>query len=414
MSKIEVNQIASQIGGVLTIGASGDTVSLAAGASQSGFGRSGTVDWDTTKKTTGFTAVNGVGYFCDTTSAAFTVTLPATPSAGDIVALSDYTGTWTTNNVTVGRNSSNINGAASDLLLNGNNTTATLIYVDATEGWRVIDTGSLSEVNVQLFVTATGGTITTCGDFKIHTFTGPGSFVVSCGGNPLGSTEVDYLVVAGGGGTGNGGGGAGGYRTSFPGGTKISTPATTYPITVGGGGTASPGYTNGSPSIFSTITSAGGGHAGLSCTANGNPGGSGGGGSGLNNLTAGTGNTPPVSPPQGNNGGAGIVGTSGNRPGGGGGGAGAVGTAGTPGQGGPGGAGSANSITGSSVTYAGGGGGGTFSQAGTGGTGGVGGGGTGGSAGGAGTAGTVNTGGGGGGNSTAGGSGIVVIRYKFQ
>jgi hypothetical protein len=435
MSEIKVNKISQRSGTAITLGnsgtdfqlpsgadivaQSGSTITIASGATitnsgtASGFGPTGAVSWDTTKKTSGFNAVSGVGYFCDTTSAAFTVTLPAAPSAGAIVGIADYNGTAITNNITVGRNSSNINGSAADFKISINYASISFVYVDATAGWRSVDTSDTLSVQNK-FVSATGGTITTCGNFKIHTFTGPGSFIVSCAGNTLGSNEVDYLVVAGGGGTGNGGGGAGGYRTSFPGGTKISTPATTYPITVGGGGTASPGYTNGSPSIFSTITSAGGGYAGLSCTANGNPGGSGGGGSGLTNLTAGTGNTPPVSPPQGNNGGAGIVGTSGNRPGGGGGGAGAVGAAGTPGQGGPGGAGSANSITGSSVTYAGGGGGGTFSQAGTGGTGGVGGGGTGGSAGGAGTAGTVNTGGGGGGNSTAGGSGIVVIRYKFQ
>jgi hypothetical protein len=85
MSKIEVNQISSQCGSTLTVGQSGDTVTLAAGATQTGFGRTGTVDWDTTPKTTGFTAVSGNGYFVNTTSGAITVTLPATPSAGDIV-----------------------------------------------------------------------------------------------------------------------------------------------------------------------------------------------------------------------------------------------------------------------------------------------------------------------------------------
>jgi hypothetical protein len=50
------------------------------------------------------------------------------------------------------------------------------------------------------FIVATGGTISTCGDYKIHTFTGPGTFTVSCVGNPAGSDSVDYLVVAGGGG----------------------------------------------------------------------------------------------------------------------------------------------------------------------------------------------------------------------
>src|SRR5210317_1413875 len=77
------------------------------------------------------------------------------------------------------------------------------------------------------YITATGGTITTCGDYKIHTFTGPGTFCVSCAGNACGSNTVDYLVVAGGGGGGGapshgGGGGAGGYRES-PGTTTCYT-----------------------------------------------------------------------------------------------------------------------------------------------------------------------------------------------
>jgi len=422
--------IISESANVITIGASGDTVTLAAGASQSGFGRTGTVNWDTTKKTTGFTSVSGNGYFCDTTSSAFTATLPATPSAGAIVAFSDYTGTWTTNNITVGRNGSNINGAAADLLLNGNNTTATFIYVDGIEGWRIIDTGSLSEVNVQLFVTATGGTITTCGDFKIHTFTGPGSFIVSCAGNTLGSNEVDYLVVAGGGGGSAGAGGAGGYRESSgaasgcysasPLGSGVSAlPVSVqgYPITVGAGGAGNPGpgapgAVNGNPSVFSTITSTGGGRT-LDTgpgSFNGAPGGSGGGG--FSNTgsagTAGSGNTPPTSPPQGNPGGT-------PAPTNGAGGGGGATTAGTPGpSGGSGGVGGTSSITGTAVGRAGGGVG--FPGSGTA----VDGGGDGGSAspGDVATAGTVNTGGGGGGGNAflggAGGSGIVVIRYKFQ
>jgi hypothetical protein len=52
------------------------------------------------------------------------------------------------------------------------------------------------------YIVATGGTITCCGDYKIHTFTSDGTFCVSNAGNPAGSTTVDYLVVAGGGGGG--------------------------------------------------------------------------------------------------------------------------------------------------------------------------------------------------------------------
>ena len=77
----------------------------------------------------------------------------------------------------------------------------TLVYVDATQGWLVTDSG-YNQMHQQQYITATGGTITTCGDYKVHTFTGPGTFTVSLSGNPAGSNTVDYLVVAGGGGGG--------------------------------------------------------------------------------------------------------------------------------------------------------------------------------------------------------------------
>lgn len=441
MSKIEVNQIASQIGGVLTIGTSGDTVTLAAGALQSGFGRSGSVNWDTTPKTTNFTAVSGNGYFLDTTTTTLTITLPTTPSAGDIVAIADYANTSATNNITVGRNSSPIDGEAIDAKIKINGQVYTLVYVDATEGWKTVNQ-TFNQINTAEFVAATGGTITTCGDFKIHSFTGPGTFTVTNAGNPIGSASVDYLVVAGGGGSvvrGAGGGGAGGFRNNFPSPAIAGLPVsvTGYPITVGAGGTGVtalcapvPQGGDGNPSIFSTITSTGGGGGGSSNSpapiSNGRPGGSGGGrgssGCGSHPI-GGLGNTPPTSPPQGNDGGGGVPGNSA-----GGGGAGAVGTPNpTPGSvnGTAGGVGVANSITGSPVFYAGGGGGGAAGPGGTPGPGGSGGGGPGGTVpGGAGTAGTVNTGGGAGGGGWApgaaggagasGGSGIVVIRYKFQ
>ena len=77
-------------GSTVTIGRCGGTVALASGASQTGFGRTGTVDWQTAIKTATFTAVSGEGYFCDTaTTGAFTLTLPSSPSVGDIVALKD-------------------------------------------------------------------------------------------------------------------------------------------------------------------------------------------------------------------------------------------------------------------------------------------------------------------------------------
>jgi hypothetical protein len=431
MSEIKVNKISpKQTCTQVTLGDSGDTFTIPAGVTltnngtATGFGPTGAVSWNTTKITADPNpAVSGVGYFADTSSAAFTVTLPAAPSAGDIVAIADYNGTARTNNITVGRNSSNINGSATDLTINANYSAITLVYVDATAGWRLVDTFNQPE-----YVAATGGTITCCGDYKIHSFTGPGTFTVTNAGNLIGSSTVDYLVVAGGGGGAAGAGGAGGYRESSgaasgcysvsPLGSGVSAlPVITqaYPITVGGGGAGNtgpggPGAVNGNPSVFSTITSTGGGRT-LETgpgSFNGAPGGSG--GSGFSSTgsagTAGAGNTPPVSPPQGNPGGT--PGPS-NSSGGGGG----ATTAGTPGpSGGSGGVGATSSINGTPTGRAGGGVG--FPGSGTA----VDGGGDGGNTPTGATAGTVNTGGGGGGgnafNGAAGGSGIVIIRYKFQ
>ena len=114
MSTIKVNTITKRTGSTLTIGESCATVSLAFGASQTGFGRTGTVNWCTTAKTSPLTAESGKGYFINTTCGAVTVTLPSSPSAGDIVAFKDYANTFDTNSVTLGRNGSKINGECSD------------------------------------------------------------------------------------------------------------------------------------------------------------------------------------------------------------------------------------------------------------------------------------------------------------
>jgi len=263
------------------------------------------------------------------------------------------------------------------------------------------------------YVAATGGTVTTSGDFKIHTFTSPGTFCVSSAGNAAGSNTVDYMVVAGGGGGGksgtsdpSGGGGAGGYRESSgaasgcysrsPLGSGVSAlpvSVSPYPVTVGGGGGGSSSFpskgSNGSNSVFSSITSAGGGggasgygYGGTESSRNGNPGGSGGGagysGPGGGGGSVGSGNTPPVSPPQGSPGNP-IPGADG-------------GSALSTGSGN----GATSSINGSPVKRANGGDGGNPGS----------------------PAGPTNSGNGGGanfnGNGNSGGSGIVIIRYRFQ
>jgi len=433
MSKIEVNQISSQCGSTLTIGQSGDTVTLACGASQTGFGRTGTVNWNTTAITADPNpAVSGTGYFVNTTSGAITITLPTSPSAGDIVAFADYALTWDTNNLTLDPGSNKINGSTDDYIVSSEGKSLTLVYTDSTQGWKVVNDGNSDAGAQAQYIVATGGTVTCCGDYKIHTFTGPGTFTVCSVGNPAGSTTVDYLVVAGGGsGGGYGGGGAGGFResdgtasgcyTTSPLGACVAAlpvSAQGYPITVGGGGPTGGG--TGNPSTFSTITSAGGGtNTGPTCSSAGGSGGGGG-----HSGCGAAGNTPPVSPPQGNPGGnSGPV----QFVGGGGGGATQAGsTSSSPSTPASGGDGATTSISGSPTAYAGGGGGGAFppfpdlSP-----TGGLGGGGNGGYGAACvptrlGTSGTVNTGGGGGASPPnapvkgGGGSGIVIIRYKYQ
>jgi len=412
----------------VTLGRCGGTVALASGATQTGFGRTGTVDWNTTPKTATFSAVSGDGFFCNTSGGAFTCNLPA-GSAGSIVSLADYAATWQTYNLTVSPNGTDkIGGTNADAFLNTEGQSVTFVYVDSTQGW-INTMDSTSNVRSSSFVIATGGTPCTgaiCGDYKIHTFTGPGTFCVSSAGGPSGSNTVDYLVVAGGG-SGQaefGTGGAGGYRESVPSpaawtSSPIANPGNARPVTVqgysivvGGGGTT-PSPTCGSVSTFADITSAGGGKG---TSTQGTPGGSGGGGAAEPSPcnAGGTGNDPVVSPAQGFDGGDGAnCGGSGSRGGGGGGGATAAGTNGSPSSGGSGGAGATSSINGTPTTRAGGGG------AGPGGTGGPGGGGNG--APGTPRDGSVNTGGGGaswgrpvGGAAGAGGSGIVILRYKFQ
>jgi len=411
---------------------------------------------------TGLTAVAGRGYFINTTSGAQTVTLPASSNVGDVIVLKDYARTWATNNVTMASNT--FDGVASQTpSFSTNGQTVTLVYMDNTKGWSLINEDTTTGLGA-LFVTATGGTITTDGDFKVHSFTGDGCFVVSQAGNPAGSVSVDYLVVAGGGGGGSdnyparrngGGGGAGGFRLSnsyslpAPTTSPLATPtgitvtATSYPITVGAGGTAGTNSPTcavtvhggqGNSAIFSTITSAGGGAGGgegsnPSGTPFGVPnsgaGGSGGGNSQATQPGVGQGNTPPVAPPQGNPAGLGSSGDNASYNGGGGGGAGAQGGSASPNVPGGGGNGGVGSYVSPSfavacagtpgpapgVRYFAGGGGSKES-----GTGGSGGGGNGAPS--PSLSGTSNTGGGGGGirasTAGAGGSGIVVIRYKFQ
>jgi hypothetical protein len=399
MSKLEVDTIAPQSGTTVTLGEAGDTVNIPSGVTltnsgtATGFG----ISWQSAIKTASFTAVAGEGYWINTTSAAVTVTLPASASVGDTIEFTDYARTWGTNNLTINQNSLNYQGNSSpNPVYDVNGQHVRIVYSGATQGWIP----------------------TVDDDVTLET---PQAY----------STE--FLVIAGGGGSGWGGGGAGGYRNSYASetsGRNSSTetplsliPGTTYTITVGSGGTAGSSISaNGgsgedssiSGSDIATITATGGGGGGR----DGQVGLDGGAGGGASNggSTGGSGTAN-----QGFDGGATPGATSGGSGGGGASANGSNAPTGTTVAGGAGGNGLASSITGSSVTRAGGGGGGArYDSGGTssGGTGGSGGGGAGGDSTAAGNAGSANTGGGAGGggyngssqSGATGGSGVVILR----
>lgn len=357
----------------------------------------GGIDWDTNIKAATFSANPGRGYIVNTTAGEVTINLPA-GVPGNIVAVQDYAGTFDTNKLVISSNGSEkIQGSTDDYKCITENATVYLLYQDATKGW----TADNIESNAVTF---------------------------------------DYLVVSGGGGAGLSGGGAGGLRTSYGstsgGGASAETSlplitATNYNITVGAGGAGAASYggtaVNGNNSVFSTITSVGGGYGIFPFDSTAITGGSGGGGAAFaNNGDAGLGTSG-----QGYNGGTGEYGgTGGMYACGGGGGAGAAGVNGDYStlRAGNGGNGLALGITGTSAFYAGGGGGGSHGDSATytNGNGGAGGGGNAAnqpsSQGGvAGSSGTNNTGGGGGGGSSYlttggfsggnGGSGVVILRY---
>ncbi len=292
-----------------------------------------------------------------------------------------------------------------------------------------IDMGDFRGSVSAVYMDADGGTETTSGDYKFHRFNSSGTFSVTTAGNESGSDSVDAVIVAGGGGgsapggagVGGGGGGAGGAIVL----TDHGVTGTNYSVTVGGGGSAAPagihgGFGgNGSNSSAFGNTSTGGGRGGLykPNDIGGTYGGYGGanGGSGGGGVYQEGDWTP--SPQRSNEGGSGISG-QGNRGGdadgdhgGGGGGKGSVG----------GGIDGGTGYTFHSVhtVASGGGGGGRYTSSGDGSSGG---GGNGGDTTRSPESGASNTGGGAGGcagvptnaPTAGGGSGVVIVRYKYQ
>ena len=344
--------------------------------SGSGSGSGSSVSWQSVQ-TSSFTATSGYAYPINTTGGAITVTLPASPTAGNIVQLTDYAGTWNSYYLTINPNGSKINSGTTNVVATNSRETISLVYIDSIQGWLAYS-----------------------------------GFNTSTPGAPY---SITYLAIAGGGGGGYdcaGGGGAGGFLTN----TTGLIQGTTYTIVVGAGGAggsstvAIGAYQGVNSSITSTnltVNAIGGGGGSGDYSPSSQNGGSGGGGNGGGGAGG-----------SGTSGQGTAGGTGGTLLGGGGGGAGVIGTSAVNGvTAGAGGAGLASSITGSSVTYAGGGGGGSYSSYGGAGAGGAGGGGSGTGTGGTGVAGTINTGGGGGGGGGGsgrgpggnGGSGVVIL-----
>lgn len=238
----------------------------------------------------------------------------------------------------------------------------------------------------------TGGTITTAGGYRIHTFTSSGTFTIASGTT---ISDIEYIVVAGGAGNAAGqggnreaGSGAGGYRSSVSGESsgggaspesKLTLTAGAYTVTVGSGGT---GQANGNNSVFSTITSLGGGWGGNNDGEAGNNGGCGGGSWYTQTVSSGTAGQGYAGGPSG--------GTN-SWTGGGGGGAGGAGNGTGVGLGG---IGVESGISGANVTYSTGGRGNVYSGASYN------------------ANGTANTGNGASGIGN-GGSGIVIVRYQL-
>jgi hypothetical protein len=379
------NNIINENANTITIGASGDTISIPAGATLANNGTAtgfASIDWQSTVVTGAtHTASANQGIWINTTSNACNLTLPGSPSVGDQLIFSDFLRTWANNAVTLTLNGSKYQGATSPApVYDTAGETVHIVYSGSTQGWIPINDGAVALETPQTY-------------------------------------DAEYLCIAGGasGGSGNGGGGGAGGLLSNYGGTAIAlNPGSVYTVTVGGGGSATPfppksnGNAGSDSSIsgtgISTITAVGGGRGAgnLGSPNNGGNGGSGGGGG--NTGSGGSGTSP-----QGNDGGNAVPTSAG-----GGGGAGGVGGNGSsPGGGGAGGSSANNSITGGAVAYAGGGGGGS-QDSGGGGSGGGGGASNGRVNPASSSAADANSGSGTGGTNDAttgaGGSGVVILR----
>ena len=156
------------------------------------------------------------------------MTLPASPTTGSEVIIVVQTGQAATNNITLGRNGSKIKGQCQDGKMTTNRGGLRLVYSGSSQGWITATAGNDAKATTDKYIVASGGTETTCGNFKIHTFNSTSNFVVASVGNTAGGgAGVSYIVVAGGGGGGSecgGGGAADGWGSASV--RRSSTPTT--------------------------------------------------------------------------------------------------------------------------------------------------------------------------------------------
>lgn len=201
------------------------------------------VKWQSVK-TSNFTAKSFEGYWVDTSSAAITATLPSSPNVGDMIVIGDYASNFNTNGCIVALNGSKLKGTTVNGKLATQGQTTALVYADSTKGWLVSSSGLTSEIVQPTYISASGGTETTVGNFKFHAFTSSGTFTVSSLGNSDGGgSTIEYLVVGGGGSGGTGSYGVGAQSNGAGGGSggtvhnsSFTVSAQDYTITIGAGG----------------------------------------------------------------------------------------------------------------------------------------------------------------------------------
>ena len=259
MSKVEVDQVDPQSGTTLTLGTSGDTVSIPSGVTLANSGTAtgfASIAWQSSIVTAAtHTAAAGQGLWLDTSSNAITLTLPSSPSVGDELIFTDFARNWGTNAVTLNLNGSKFQGNTSpNPVYDTNGESVNIVYSGSSKGWIPNTDGAVAFETPQTY-------------------------------------SASYLVVAGGGSGGKdqgAGGGAGGLLTNVGGAAITLNGGTTYTITVGAGGAARTTAQRGddgqnsvlSGSDISTVTTLGGGGGGCNSGGQnaGNSGGSGGGG----------------------------------------------------------------------------------------------------------------------------------------